>query len=125
MTYLIDAATALVIGTLSGMGIGSGGLLVIYLTAVRGLGQLSAQGCNLLFFVFSSSASLFIHRYKRNLDIKMTSACALLAIGGSYLGVLAGEFLGAGAVRRVFAVFLIIAGTSSAVGLLRKRASRK
>ena len=57
-------------GTLTGMGIGGGGLLVLYLTAMDGVGQLAAQGCNLLFFVYASAASLFVHNKKRNLNIK-------------------------------------------------------
>ena len=58
MNIVIDILAGILIGTLTGMGIGGGGLLVIYLTAVRGMPQLSAQGCNLLFFIFAASASL-------------------------------------------------------------------
>ena len=54
----IDIAFTFVFAALAGMGIGSGGLLVLYLTLIRGTPQLSAQGFNLLFFLFSSGASV-------------------------------------------------------------------
>ena len=54
MNIVIDILAGILIGTLTGMGIGGGGLLVIYLTAVRGMQQLSAKACNLLFFIFAA-----------------------------------------------------------------------
>ena len=54
---LVDILVTLLIATLSGMGIGSGGLMVLYLTFVRHAPQLTAQGFNLLFFLFAAAAS--------------------------------------------------------------------
>ena len=45
-------AAALLIACLSGLGIGSGGLLVIWLTMIEGISAETARGLNLLFFVF-------------------------------------------------------------------------
>ena len=52
----IDVIASFIIALLSGMGIGSGGLFVIYLTFMTNADQLSAQGANLLFFLFSSDS---------------------------------------------------------------------
>ena len=51
------AIASFIIALLSGMGIGSGGLLVIYLTLLEKVPQLTAQGINLLFFIFASASS--------------------------------------------------------------------
>ena len=48
----LDILVSFLIATLSGLGIGSGGLLVIYLTLLDGMPQLRAQGVNLVFFSF-------------------------------------------------------------------------
>ena len=53
----IDILATLLVATLSGMGLGSGGLMVIYLTLIRHVSQLPAQGFNLLFFLFASASS--------------------------------------------------------------------
>ena len=50
---LLDIIVSFAIALLSGLGVGSGGLLVIYLTLYAGTPQLQAQGVNLVFFLFS------------------------------------------------------------------------
>lgn len=40
-----------VLGFLSGLGIGGGSLLILYLTMVEGMGQEMARGINLLFYL--------------------------------------------------------------------------
>ena len=47
----MNAVTSFLIAVLSGLGVGSGGLLVIYLTLVEKVPQLTAQGTNLIFFI--------------------------------------------------------------------------
>lgn len=107
---IVDIAAAAAIGTLSGMGIGGGGLLVIYLTLVRGVGQLEAQGMNLYFFIFASAAALFVHIAKRKINyllILLTSSVGMLgAYGGSALASVTDPEL----IRRVFGAMLLVSG---------------
>ena len=107
---IVDIAAAAAIGTLSGMGIGGGGLLVIYLTLVRGVGQLEAQGMNLYFFIFASAAALFVHIAKRKINyplIWLTSSVGMLgAYGGSALASVTDPEL----IRRVFGAMLLVSG---------------
>ena len=105
-----DIIAGVFMGALTGMGIGGGGLLVLYLTGIRNLDQLSAQGCNLLFFVFSSAAALFIHQKKRSLDFKMIGAAALLAVIGSQIGVRLTGVVPESVIKKLFGAMLIIAG---------------
>ena len=119
--FIFDLFVAFAVACLSGMGIGGGGLLVLYLTGVRGLGQLYAQGCNLLFFVFSSAASLFIHNRKRQLDFRLIGISAALAVAGSQIGVRLTGILPEETVRHMFGWMLIIAGTVTALRLLLRK----
>ena len=48
MKYIIP----FLISALMGMGVGGGGLFIIYFTLLLGTPQLTAQGTNLLLFVF-------------------------------------------------------------------------
>lgn len=99
------------IAVLSGLGVGSGGLLVIYLTLIEGLPQLRAQGINLVFFLFSAGASMLVHLRRRRL---LPTLCILLILGG-IPGTLAGSFLAVSLpgtlLRQIFGGFLIVAGT--------------
>ena len=113
MNILIDIFSGMLIGTLTGMGVGGGGLLVIYLTSVRGVSQLDAQGCNLLFFIFAAAASIFLHNRLRRLDFRMIGTAALFALVGSQIGVRLTGILPEEAIRRIFGVMLVIAGIIS------------
>lgn len=108
MTVLtIVIATA--VAVLSGLGVGSAGLLVAYLTAAVGVPQHAAQGVNLAFFLFASGAALLVHA-------KHTPppAWALLLLPGGLLGSYWGAALAYAMpqdlLRQLFGVFLILTG---------------
>jgi uncharacterized membrane protein YfcA len=116
-----DMIAALLIAVLSGMGVGSGGLLVLYLTMVRSTPQLQAQFLNLLFFIFASAASLCIHLTRRR--IRAIPALLLTATGlcGSLLGARLAISLPEVWVSRLFGLFLLISG---AITLARERGKK-
>ncbi len=98
------------IAVLTGMGMGSGGLLVVSLTLLWNVPQVSAQGINLLFFLFSSGASLLLHIQKRRLSffllLLIASAGVLGSLPGSFVATLLPEVW----VRRIFGGMLLVSG---------------
>ena len=70
------------IAVLMGMGIGGGGLFVIYLTLCLNYGQVLAQGTNLIFFVLSILFSNLVHNV--NPKIPKILLGALLIVSGIY-----------------------------------------
>ena len=113
---LLTAAAAFTVAALSGMGVGSGGLFVAYLTLVCGVTQLRAQGLNLAFFLFASCASMLVHLTRRNIPLPRVALVSLAgvaaAIPGSYAAMLLPESL----VRRLFGAMLLLSGI---LGLFR------
>ncbi len=59
---MIESVVGFITALLAGLGIGGGGLLVIYLVLWTNCEQLSAQGINLLFFLFSSASAMVSRR---------------------------------------------------------------
>jgi len=117
MDAWIVIAAAFLIAVLSGMGMGSGGLLVVFLTVFAGVPQIRAQGMNLAFFLFSSGAAMLWHVQKRRLSlpvILLVSAAGLLgALPGTWAALILPEVL----IRRIFGGMLLLSG---AVSLLRR-----
>lgn len=99
-----------VIAALMGMGVGGGGLLVIWLTLVDSVPQLMAQGLNLYFFIFASAASLPVHIGKRNIDYRAVSILASSGAAASIIGCRLAAVSSEGLVRKVFSVMLIMSG---------------
>lgn len=103
---------------LSGLGVGSAGLLVTWLTLVEKMPQMAAQGTNLLFFLFSSGAALAIHAFRT--PLLWQSLFFLIAAGlfGCHLGVAFATLLPQALLRKLFGLMLIAMGT---LGLFRGR----
>ncbi len=110
---MLDAAVSFLVAALSGMGIGSGGFLVLWLSIGTQMPQLEAQGINLLFFLFSSGASLFIHMRRRKLFFSATAVMSLAGIVASPLGSLAAAALPSDILRQLFGGMLIVSGLLS------------
>ena len=111
----VDMMAAFFMGALSGMGIGGGGLLVIYLTLIRGTEQINAQGINLYFFVFASIAALFIHCRKRRIDYSLVLLLSAFGMPVSLFGGLLASATDPYLLRKIFGVMLRIAGGISLV----------
>lgn len=109
---------ALAVAVLSGLGVGSAGLFVVYLTMVEHLPQLTAQGINLVFFLFSSGSALLVHM----LRTPLLYGCILLLLIGGVPGCLFGtavaHAISEELLRRLFGFLLIASG---ALGLFKKR----
>ena len=113
MNYgLTDFLVLFACSVISSMGLGGGGLLILYLIGIRGVSQLTAQGINLFFFVPCSVLSVII--YIKNGLVKPKKLLPMLA--GSALGALGGSLIvnriGADALKTLFAFFLIVSGTA-------------
>lgn len=108
---MINFIVSLAVSVLSGMGVGGGGLLVIYLTLFLGKEQFLSQGINLLFFLAASVSSLFIHLRQRKIDRRTVFAVAGIGSVGVILGSLLAGYLPGDVLRKIFAGFMVAAGT--------------
>ncbi len=106
--------TALLAGLFSGMlgsmGLGGGGILIIYLSLFTDTKQLAAQGINLLFFIPIGLVSVIIYSVKKQIKWKLTLKIALFGVIGAIIGIMLTDILGGDLTRKIFAVFLIYMG---------------
>lgn len=103
-------AVAFFISVLSGMGVGGGSLFVIYLSVFTSTPQLTAQGINLLFFLFSSLASVSVQLTRRRLRFAPIAFMAAFGVIGSLAGVYLTRFMPEEHLRRIFGVMLVAVG---------------
>lgn len=101
---MVEALIAALCAALSGMGVGGGGLLLIYLTLFSDMAQRRAQFYNLLFFIAASLFSMPVHAVKRHIEPRVVALISLGGVAGSVAGSifcraagddLLGYFLGA------------------------------
>ena len=108
---MLNIIASFIISVLSGLGVGSGGLFVIWLTLAAGVPQIAAQGLNLLFFLFSAGASLLVHLFKRKILWGAVMLLVAVGIPGSLLGSFIAGFISAALMRKLFGIMLVISGT--------------
>ena len=112
---------SLIIAILSGMGVGGGGLLVIYLTLFEGTEQIIAQGANLCFFIAAATASTIYNIKNKKIVWKTTIILsvsgAIFSLFGAYLaGTINPDIL-----RKIFGGMLIFGGISSLISTFGKK----
>ncbi len=116
---MLDIIVGAAVAVLSGMGVGSGGLLVVYLTLAAEMQQAPAQALNLFFFLFAAGASTAVNIRRRNIA---WGCVLLLGIGGA-VGAIAGTVAAAAAKPRVlkmlFGLMLTVTGARGLIGTVR------
>lgn len=124
---MIDFLVSCGVALLSGLGVGSGGLLVVFLTEYREVGQLFAQGVNLIFFIFSSGASTAVNLRSRNICYGAVTVMSIGGTVGAIVGALVASVLDPDLLRIGFGLMLLIGGIPALwraiVAMGRKRAS--
>ena len=108
--FFIDFIAEILISMLAGLGIGGGGLLVIYLTMIKNIEQIESQGINLLFFVVAGAASLIIHIKKRKLEWKNIIVMIIFGSMGAIAGSIIANITDATLVKKIFGGFLLLSG---------------
>ena len=111
-----------VIALLAGMGVGSGGLLVVLLTRLGAVDQISAQGINLLFFTVSSGTALLFHLFRHKIRWGIVLCLILTGVAGTLAGTALAETFSPALLRKLFGGVLLLLGT---VSLLRGLKSKK
>lgn len=106
----MDILAVVLSAVISAMGLGGGGVLILYLTLVRDTPQLEAQGVNLLFFIPCAIAAIFVYAKRKVLQPKIIVPMIL----GGLIGVAIGSFLlykiNTKYISVLFACFLITVG---------------
>ena len=95
-------------GILSGLGIGGGTLLMVWMTAVMGIAQQTAQGINLLYFLPTAGCALLFHGKNRLIDLKTVIPAAIAGCATAAGGALLASVMDTGILRKLFGGFLLL-----------------
>ncbi len=97
-------------GFLSGLGVGGGSLLILWLTLAAGMSPETARSVNLLFFLPAAAVSLLI-RYRRNsADFRRLLPGILGGCAGALVFSCLGQAMDTSLLKKLFGILLIAAG---------------
>ncbi len=108
--FWVDFIVSLLIGVLAGLGVGSGGLFLMYVTIFREVGHKSAQGMNLLFFLFALVGSVLVHLCRQTVSASLLGKILSVGVPGAVCGSLLIRYFPVNILRMIFGAFLISMG---------------
>lgn len=107
---MVNMIVGTVLGFLSGLGVGGGSLLLLWLTLVAGEPQETARVMNLMFFLPCALVATVFRWKQSRADLRL----ALPAVAAGLLGALLGNFLGPSLngelLKKAFGVLFLITG---------------
>lgn len=110
MNWFAYAAAGVLSGMLGAMGMGGGGILIIYFALFTAIPQSTAQGINLLFFIPIGLLSVIIYSVKGLVNFRVAAAFTLFGIAGSFLGSYLFSVLDDKLLSKIFGILLLVMG---------------
>ncbi|MBQ4617202.1 MAG: sulfite exporter TauE/SafE family protein [Clostridia bacterium] len=110
VTWLLSVLIGLGAGVLSGMGVGGGTLLVLYLTTFAGVDPKAAAAINLVFFLGCAPWAIVQHAKAKRID---TTVARKAAIGGVVTAAVCAALSPPDSpdwMHRLFGVLLLVVG---------------
>ena len=102
--------SGIIAGIVSGLGMGGGTILIIILTNLFGYTQHVAQASNVLFFIPTSIAALWVHIRDKDIESKIVMKMLPTAVLGGLVGAYISGLVEANQLQKYFGVFLLIVG---------------
>lgn len=103
-------AVGTVLGVLTGLGIGGGSLLILWLTMVLGIEQPIARGINLLFFLPSAIISCFFRMKQGRVMIRTILPAVIAGCTAAAVFSWLGTSMDTELLKKLFGVLLILTG---------------
>lgn len=103
---MIEILTGFISGIVSGTGMGGGTILILCLSIFLGIDQKIAQATNLIFFVPTSIAAIYINLKEKNINFKIAKTIIFLGVIGAIIGATIAKKVSTEVLRKCFGVFL-------------------
>ncbi len=107
---MTEAIIGFLTGILASMGLGGGFILVVWLTLFENVGQKSAQGINVLFFLPIAFIALILHLKNHLVNKTLVKKMLFGGILGAIIGTVGSNLIANDLLRKLFALFLIAFG---------------
>lgn len=108
MSFFITVCISAALGLLSGLGIGGGSLLILWLTLVVHMDYTIAKYINLLFFLPPALISTVVHLFRKELSIKKVLPAALAGGASAVLFTILSNSWNVDILKKIFGVLLLL-----------------
>lgn len=107
---MLNILVGTALGFLSGLGVGGGSLLLLWLTLVMGVSGETARVMNLMFFLPCALAATLFRWKQSTPDWRLTLPAMAAGLLGAALGNYLGPMLNAELLKKAFGILFVITG---------------
>ena len=104
---MINIIAGILSGIVSGLGLGGGTILIIFLT-MQNINQHIAQGANLIFFIPTAIIANIVNIKNKNIDIKLGIITTIFGIIGAIIGAKLSLKTDVKNLKKYFGIFILI-----------------
>ena len=105
---MLETLIGFISGIVSGTGMGGGTILILCLSIFLEINQKTAQATNLIFFIPTSIAAIYINMKQKNINIKLAKQIIFWGIIGTIIGALIAQKINVTVLKKMFGIFLAI-----------------
>lgn len=122
---MIEILTGFISGIVSGTGMGGGTILILCLSLFLRIDQKVAQATNLMFFIPTSIAAIYINIKQRKINLKVAKVIIILGVIGAVVGAIIAKNMDTKALRKIFGFFLAFVAIHEIYVLFRMYKNKK
>lgn len=104
---MLEIIFGFISGIVTGLGMGGGTVLILLLSVFLKQEQHIAQATNLVFFIPTAIAAIFINIKQKNIDLKLAINISIFGIIGAIIGSLISSMFSSDLLRKSFALFIM------------------
>lgn len=108
MIIILETLIGFISGIVSGTGMGGGTILILCLSLFMGIDQKVAQATNLVFFIPTSIAAIYINIKEKKMEWKTAKVVIVWGIIGAVTGALIALKVNVKILKKLFGIFLAV-----------------
>ena len=120
-----EIVIGLISGIVGGLGMGGGTVLILLLSMFANIEQHIAQGTNVIFFVPTAIAAIFVFIKNKNIKFKVGIPVCLWGLLGAFIGASISSNMEVGILRKCFGIFLIAIAIYQTYSLYKRYRNEK
>ena len=117
---MIEILTGIIAGSISGLGMGGGTILILVLSNFLGIEQHIAQATNLVFFIPTAISAIIINLKKKLINLKLSLIIILSGVIGTIIGSEIAISLNATNLKKYFGIFLLLISINEIYCLIKE-----